>query len=136
MSRRTLRSARAHVCLEPVLVLPDSLRGTIPPLKNPTKRVKKEHEDGVFAVVRRERSAEPIDVSLLRAAVNEYLDPDMDGLGRSALVYSACNDDPVAQTLITSALRASAAEEDWHELWILLGQIGVCLLYTSPSPRD
>ena len=40
-------------------------------------------------------------------------------------MYSACNDDPVAQTLITSALRASAAEEDWHELWILLGQIGV-----------
>ena len=85
MSRRTLRSARAHVCLEPVLVLPDSLRGTILPLKNPTKRVKKEHEDGMFAVVRRERSAEPIDVSLLRVAVNEYLYPDMDGLGRPAL---------------------------------------------------
>lgn len=132
MSRRQLRSAVAGLQLAPVVQLPGSLSGELPPYQKRTaKRVKREHEDGLFSEVRKKRSAEPVVIDELRKAVESLLHPVKLDLGvlRPALVYSACCDDEAAQEIIVAALRSAAAAGDWHELWVLLGQVGAWLTF-------
>ena len=122
MSRRTLRSTRAGLWLEPVLSIPADLAGRLPP---PQLQAKREHEHGLFVTVRAERSSEDVDVDRLREEVVEFLHPThvQGAMEQQALVHSACCDNDQARIIVVNALRAAAQEDNWRELWVLLGQI-------------
>jgi hypothetical protein len=125
MSRRLLRSARPpQEQLEAVVTLPVALHGEIGRRKNQSKRVKLEHEDGMFLRVRYERESESFDVAQLRDEVNQFLHPIVDGtFCKPALVFSACCGDAVAESIIVAKLQQVAATQDWRELWVCTGQI-------------
>jgi hypothetical protein len=123
-SRRVLRSAQPpQEQLEPVVTLPAELTGEIGRRNNRSKRVKLEHEDGMFSRVRHERESAPFTVAQLRDEVKQFLHPIAANIRKPALVFSACCSDSAAQRIIVAQLRKVAASQDWRELWVYTGQI-------------
>jgi hypothetical protein len=121
--------------LAPALTLPDSLRGSIP-AQQKRKVVKRECEDGMFAAVRDERQGSRIHVDELRGEVETLLFPRTEGTStqmvQPALIYDACCGNAAAQDIILNALRQAVVETNWHELWVLLGQIGIWMQQGVP----
>ena len=144
MSRRTLRSASDSSRSSSTLVMPDSLPadGTID--DGSVKRFKREYEDDVFAKVRSSRGGGSVPVSELRDEWQRLLLPTRgsvhaEGAESAALAagaevpdvpplyLGACCGSEAAQQLLTRELTTTIAKADWHELWVLLGQITACI---------
>jgi hypothetical protein len=124
MHRRTLRAERpSSSAFEPVLKLPDELTGILAPQREASAA--REYEFGIFAQVRNERSTAPIHVSDLREEVMHLLEPKLSysGLSKAPPVFDACCEDVRAQAIIVGALKEAAANADWREIWVLLGQV-------------
>lgn len=134
MQRRTLRSQRPPAAMiARVVDLPEDLDGELHPI--PTTNVKRECESGKFSAIRTERGDEVINVAKLRSEIEAFLHPVVAGLGlQPALVYSTCSANAQAQQAIISALQTAAHQKNWHELWILLGQIRICVM--SPGSNE
>lgn len=124
MSRRTLRSARAALPLEPVLNISIELTGMLPPAQSQAKR---EYEYDAFMTIRAERTADNVSMDKLREDVVRLLHPLQGTMKQPALVYSACCDNDTAQEILLAALRVAAEEENWREIWIILGHIDAWL---------
>ena len=141
-SRRSLRSAtdsRSKIPIPSTLPANGAISG------RRVKRVKREHEDAGYAEVRSYRSGASILVSELRGEWEKLLLPvrgtvNAEGSGESAalaadaevpevppLYLGACRGSVQAQQLLTRELATLITEEDWQELWVLLGQISMCI---------
>lgn len=124
--------------------MPDSLPadGTID--DGSVKRFKREYEDDVFAKVRSSRGGGSVSVSELRDEWQRLLLPTRgsvhaEGAESAALAagaevpdvpplyLGACCGSEAAQQLLTRELTTTIAKADWHELWVLLGQITACI---------
>ena len=124
--------------------MPDSLPadGTID--DGSVKRFKREYEDDVFAKVRSSRGGGSVPVSELRDEWQRLLLPTRgsvhaEGAESAALAagaevpdvpplyLGACCGSEAAQQLLTRELTTTIAKGDWHELWVLLGQITACI---------
>ena len=124
--------------------MPDSLPadGTID--DGSVKRFKREYEDDVFAKVRSSRGGGSVPVSELRDEWQRLLLPTRgsvhaEGAESAALAagaevpdvpplyLGACCGSEAAQQLLTRELTTTIAKADWHELWVLLGQITACI---------
>ena len=120
--RRVMRSERpAPSMLQPALELPSTLPASV---RNKCgTSVKRELETGECMQIRKNRGTAVIERTALQAAVKDYLQPTNEGgLAQPALVYSSCGG-AEAHSLLLSALTKSVQESDWHELWVLLGQL-------------
>ena len=140
MTSRTRRGAGDNS----VLTIPNALPVSGSLGLGSAKRVKREHEDGVYATTRRHRGAEIIDVSELRDEWRRVLLPSRgsvhteggEGAALAAeaalpavppLFLGACHGSEASQQLLTRVLAETIADADWQELWVLLGQISTCI---------
>ena len=140
MTSRTRRGAGGGS----VLTIPNALPVCGSLELGSAKRVKREHEDGVYGLMRNHRGAEIIDVSELRVLWRRVLLPSRgsvhaeggEGAALAAeavlpavppLYLGACHGSEASQQLLTRVLAVTIADADWQELWVLLGQISTCI---------
>lgn len=142
--RRTLRSAASSSQISREFDIPNSLPATGTIEARSVKRFKREHEDAAYAELRKSRGAAPIPVDELRGEWQRLLLPSRgsahaEGSESLALAVEAqvpdvpplflstCCGSEAAQQLLVRELMAIIAKEEWLELWVLLGQMSVCI---------
>ena len=140
MTRRTT-AARLN---NSELAIPKSLPvdGTVEAASS--KRVKREHEAAAYAEMRKDRGGAPISVLELRKEWRRLLLPSRGSASAESresaalaadaevpdvppLFFGACYGSELAQELLRRELATAIANEEWHELWVMLGQIRVCI---------
>ena len=114
------------------------------------KRVKREHEDGDYARMRKERGSGTIVVAELREAWQRLLLPIVPSSSeqggnrevraleaggvrpdRPPAYLATCSGCQAAQDLLSGVLRDCIEAQNWGELWVLLGQIDFRLTHIS-----
>tara|TARA_B110001452_G_scaffold55218_1_gene42610 strand:+ start:1811 stop:3166 length:1356 start_codon:yes stop_codon:yes gene_type:complete len=151
MRRATLRSASSSRSGGCQLAIPSTLpaNGTI---AGSAKRFKREHEDGLYAKLRSSRGRASILVHELRDEWRQLLLPlrgsvHTEGTESMALAagaevpdvpplyLGACVGNEAAQQLLEDELQKLISNENWSELWVLFGQISMCLEQLARADR-